>query len=56
MKHEDWLLLQTRVIGRGLHIALNDPPWNEVCEMCDVSFDQITTVSKNRLLFLITDR
>lgn len=29
--HEDWLLLRTRVIGIGLHISLNDPPWNEVC-------------------------
>jgi len=29
--HADWLLLQTRVIGIGLHISLNDPPWNEVC-------------------------
>ena len=28
--HEDWLLLRTRVIGIGLHISLNDPPWNEV--------------------------
>jgi hypothetical protein len=28
--HEDWLLLRTRVIGKGLHISLNDPPWNEV--------------------------
>lgn len=29
--HEDWLLLRTRVIGKGLHISLNEPPWNEVC-------------------------
>ena len=28
--YEDWLLLQTRVIGKGLQISLNDPPWNEV--------------------------
>jgi ATP-dependent DNA helicase PIF1 len=28
--HADWLLLRTRVIGIGLHISLNDPPWNEV--------------------------
>lgn len=28
--HEDWLLLRTRVIGKGLHISLNNPPWNEV--------------------------
>lgn len=28
---EDWLLLRTRVIGIGLDISLNDPPWNEVC-------------------------
>jgi hypothetical protein len=28
--HEDWLLLRTRVIGIGLNISLNDPPWNEV--------------------------
>lgn len=27
---EDWLLLQTRVIGKGLQISLNNPPWNEV--------------------------
>ncbi len=28
--HEDWLLLRTRVIGIGINISLNDPPWNEV--------------------------
>lgn len=28
--HEDWLLLRTRVIGIGLPVSLNDPPWNEV--------------------------
>lgn len=28
---EDWLLLQTRVIGKGLPISLKTPPWNEVC-------------------------
>ena len=28
--HEDWQLLRTRVIGIGLHISLNHPPWNEV--------------------------
>ena len=28
--HEDWLLLRTRVIGIGLDISLNNPPWNEV--------------------------
>ncbi|CAF1304750.1 unnamed protein product [Adineta ricciae] len=27
--HQDWLLLRTRVIGLGLHISLNEPPWNE---------------------------
>ena len=27
---EDWLLLQTRVIGKSLQISLNDPPWHEV--------------------------
>ncbi|CAF4735530.1 unnamed protein product, partial [Rotaria socialis] len=27
--HEDWFLLRTRVIGIGLHISLNQPPWNE---------------------------
>ncbi|CAF4062556.1 unnamed protein product, partial [Adineta steineri] len=27
--HEDWLLLRTRVVGIGLHISLNDPPWNQ---------------------------
>ncbi|CAF4940751.1 unnamed protein product, partial [Rotaria socialis] len=27
--HEDWLLLRTRVIGIGLHISLNELPWNE---------------------------
>jgi len=31
--YEDWLLLRTRVIGVGLHISLNEPPWNEVCYM-----------------------
>ncbi len=39
--HDDWLLLRTRVIGIGLHISLNDPPWNEVCYICNVSFDRI---------------
>jgi ATP-dependent exoDNAse (exonuclease V) alpha subunit len=29
--YEDWLLLRTRVVGVGLHLSLNDPPWNEVC-------------------------
>ena len=29
--HEDWLLLRTRVIGIGLHISLNESPWNEAC-------------------------
>jgi ATP-dependent exoDNAse (exonuclease V) alpha subunit len=29
--YEDWLLLRTRVIGVGLQVSLNDPPWNEVC-------------------------
>lgn len=28
--HDDWLLLRTRVIGIGLHMTLNNPPWNEV--------------------------
>ena len=28
--YEDWHLLQTRVIGKGLQISLNDAPWNEV--------------------------
>ncbi|CAF4358592.1 unnamed protein product, partial [Adineta steineri] len=37
--HEDWLLLRTRVIGIGLHISLNDPPWNKVCYICNVSLD-----------------
>ncbi|CAF3219894.1 unnamed protein product [Rotaria sp. Silwood2] len=27
--YEDWLLLRTRVIGIGLQVSLNDPPWNE---------------------------
>ncbi|CAF4227561.1 unnamed protein product [Adineta steineri] len=27
--YDDWQLLRTRVIGLGLHISLNDPPWNE---------------------------
>ena len=35
--YDDWLLLRTRVIGIGLHISLNDPPWNEVCRMCDIA-------------------
>jgi hypothetical protein len=34
--HEDWLLLRTRVIGIGLHISLNEPPWNEVCYIYDL--------------------
>ena len=29
--HDDWLLLRTHVIGIGLHISLNESPWNEVC-------------------------
>jgi hypothetical protein len=33
--HADWLLLRTRVLGIGLHISLNDPPWNEVCRIYD---------------------
>lgn len=33
--HEDWLLLRTRVVGIGLHISLNNPPWNEVCNTFD---------------------
>ena len=33
--HEDWLLLRTRVLGKGLHISLNDPPWNEVSYIYD---------------------
>ena len=28
--YEDWLLLQTRVIEKGLQISLNDAPWKEV--------------------------
>lgn len=39
--YEDWLLLRTRVIGIGLHISLNDPPWNEVCYINNVSFNRI---------------
>ena len=39
--HEDWLLLRTRVIGIGLHISLNDPPWNEVCYICNLLFNRI---------------
>jgi ATP-dependent exoDNAse (exonuclease V) alpha subunit len=39
--HEDWLLLRTRAIGVGLHISLNDPPWNEVCYICNVSYNRI---------------
>ena len=41
--YEDWLLLRTRVIGIGLHISLNDPPWNEVryiCEYYNLSYIQ----------------
>lgn len=37
--YEDWLLLRTRVIGIGLHISLNDPPWNEVCHIFYVLFN-----------------
>lgn len=33
--HEDWLLLQTRVIGRGLYISLSDPQWSNVCYIND---------------------
>jgi len=36
--HDDWLLLRTRVIGIGLHISLNDRPWNEVRRIYDTSF------------------
>ena len=31
--YEDWLLLRTRVIGIGLQVSLNEPPWNEVCRV-----------------------
>lgn len=31
--HNDWLLLRTRVLGIGVQISLNDPPWNEVCRI-----------------------
>jgi hypothetical protein len=34
----DWQLLRTRVIGIGLNISLNDPPWNEVCYEYNLSF------------------
>jgi len=49
--HDDWLLLRTRVIGAGLHVSLNDPPWNEVCDMCAVSSHKIriTPKKKNQL-------
>jgi hypothetical protein len=39
--HEDWLLLRTRVIDIGLHISLNDPPWNEVCYIEYLLFSRI---------------
>jgi hypothetical protein len=39
--YEDWLLLRTRVIGIGLNISLNNPPWNEVCYIYNISFDRI---------------
>ena len=39
--YEDWLLLRTRVIGIGTHISLNDPPWNEVCYIYNLSFSRI---------------
>lgn len=32
--YEDWLLLRTRVLGVGLNISLNCPPWNEVFDRC----------------------
>jgi hypothetical protein len=38
--HDDWLLLRTHVIGIGFHISLNDPPWNEVCRIYDISSDR----------------
>ena len=44
---DDWLLLRTRVIGIGLHISLNDPPWNEVCCACDLSFSEMKFVIRN---------
>lgn len=31
--YEDWLLLKTHVIGAGLQVSLNRPPWNEVFNM-----------------------
>jgi hypothetical protein len=39
--NDDWLLLRTRVVGIGLHISLNDPPWNEVCYQYDMLFTMI---------------
>jgi len=33
--YDDWLLLRTRVLGVGLHMSLNDPPWNQVCRLYD---------------------
>ena len=41
---EDCLLLRTRVVGMGLHISLNDPPWNEVCYTYDVLFIMINFI------------
>ena len=49
--YEDWLLLRTRVIGIGLHISLNKPPWSEVCHICNVSFDR-RNVSRTLLKFI----
>lgn len=39
--HDDWLLLRTRVIGVGLNISLNNPPWNEVCTMQGLTYYSI---------------
>jgi hypothetical protein len=39
--YEDWLLLQTRVIGTGLQISLKDSPWNEVWDSYDSCFERI---------------
>jgi hypothetical protein len=48
--HDDWLLLRSRVIGIGLHLSLNDPPWNEVCHIYNASSYKNLRTKTNRLL------
>ena len=43
--YEDWLLLQTRVIGKGRQSSLNDASWNEVRDWWISRFDKTGKVS-----------